>query len=314
MKTYKDLLLELHSNKSKECSFSFGRFQPVTIGHQLVFDAIHDSSLDEFVFVSPNENNPKENPISVESRAAAIKQLSPANVIINCHTLSDVIKFLDDNGYTNATMYVGSDRVDSFKDALQDATIDVEIKQVGQDREDDSDGLEGVSGSALRVYAVSGDFDKFKEQIPPKISDEYALGWYNDIRKVNDLSQQTNEDILRESYHTGKVFNLGTYVLTESGIVGRVINRGDNYVGVVHEGGEIKRYWLNQLSEKVATISEKEMFKTKVVSGQIAYMGYTTTNLNGYTRNQLIESGLFESDDLVKTLKTLKNIDLGKFA
>lgn len=320
MKSYKDLLLELHSNKSKECSFSFGRFQPVTIGHQLVFDAIDNSGHDGFIFVSPNKKNPKDNPISVESRCAAIAEITKSNVIDSCHTLSDVIKFLDDNGYTNGTMYVGSDRVESFKDALQGVTIDLIVKQVGDTRSDDSDAVDGVSdslttvsGSSLRQYAIDADFDSFKDNIPPAIADDYALGWYNDIRKVNELSHQTNEDILRECYHQGKVFKEGSYVLNESGIIGCVIKRGDNYVGVVHEGGNIKRYWLNQLVEKIGTPIEKDMFATKaVMGGQISYMGYVTKNMSAATRINLIESGLFDSEDKIKVLKTLKNIDTGK--
>lgn len=316
MKNYKDLLLELHSNKSKECSFSFGRFQPVTIGHELVFADIASSGNDGFVFVSPNKKNPKDNPISSESRTAAIKKLAPSlNVIDTCHTIMDVIKFLDGNGYTNATMYVGSDRTDSFKDALQDATIDVSIKQVGQDRNDSSDALDGVSGSSLRKFAIASDFDSFKDNIPDEIADEYALDWYNDIRRVNELSAQTTEDILREAYHQGNVFRVGSFVVNENNEVGRVIARGDNYVSVVHFGGQLKKYWLTQLTEKIASDVEFDMFSTKtLMGGQVAFMGYQTTNLTGSRRTQLIEEGLFDSTDKLHIFKTLKNIDFGTFA
>lgn len=307
-KSYRTIITELNAKKIKHCTFTFGRFQPVTIAHQAIFKAIQGGSDHPFVFVSPNAKEPARNPIPVESRVGAIMKLFDGQVRSDCNTIMDCIDYLVDQGFNIATMYVGSDREDSFKDAFKNSPIEIEVVTVGNDR-NTSGHLSNVSGSKTRDAAVNGDFDTFKHNIPQVLDQEYSIEWYNDIRKASGKPKQNKSDIVRESYRTGKILPIGGYVVADEKW-GRIIQRGTSHIKVIHESGNTKNYWLDGVQEITPTTIIKEYFKTKLIpDGQISYMGYATTNLNVSKRSSLIESNMFKSADLLGTLKKLKEAD-----
>ena len=106
-------------HQPKTAHFIFGRFNPVTIGHREIFEIIAKEAkaarakgedADAFVFVSNKVN--ANNPLPVEKKIEYIEQEHGDLGISFVHTYTNIpqaIHYLQGEGYTHMTMYVGSD-------------------------------------------------------------------------------------------------------------------------------------------------------------------------------------------------------------
>jgi len=189
--------------------FTFGRMQPPTVGHLKLVDAIEAEAkkqgADARIYVSHTQNK-KKDPLSYDDKIkyatkafGSIVTKSPSKTIIQ------VLKELEADGYTDATMIVGSDRVSEFERLLtkyngKDYNFNsIEVKSAGE-RDPDSDGVDGMSASKMRAAVKAGEYDKFKSGLPPKLSDADAKYLYNEIDDVLveslDESMSPYEDYL----------------------------------------------------------------------------------------------------------------------
>lgn len=124
------------------------------------------------------------------------------------------------------------------------------------DRDPDSEGVDGVSGTKLRKMATDGDFTKFAQNMPKRLSNGDAKGVFNAVRKGLGLKEQTSfqnhvqldaVSETREAYVQGELFGIGDKVIVkESDQVGTVTHLGANYV-IVEHGDTQKRYWLDAI-------------------------------------------------------------------
>ena len=170
--------------------FTFGRMQPATVGHLKLVDAIETEAkkqgADARIYLSHTQNK-KKDPLSYDDKIkyatkafGSIVTKSPAKTIIQ------VLKELESDGYTDATMIVGSDRVPEFDRLLtkyngKDYKFDsIEVKTAGE-RDPDSDGVDGMSASKMRAAVKAGEYDKFKSGLPPKLSDADAKYLFKEI-------------------------------------------------------------------------------------------------------------------------------------
>jgi hypothetical protein len=170
--------------------FTFGRMQPATVGHLKLVDAIETEAkkqgADARIYLSHTQNK-KKDPLSYDDKIkyatkafGSIVTKSPAKTIIQ------VLKELESDGYTDATMIVGSDRVPEFDRLLtkyngKDYKFDsIEVKTAGE-RDPDSDGVDGMSASKMRAAVKDGEYDKFKSGLPPKLSDADAKYLFKEI-------------------------------------------------------------------------------------------------------------------------------------
>lgn len=92
-----------------------------------------------------------------------------------------------------------------------------------------------------------------------------------EVKKV-PVVKQTTED-LRESFIRGDIFNVGDLVECDLGIV-EIINRGPNYVTVISEDTQVKK-WLTDIhpTEKQTRLSTSRLHKEA-----ITVKGYKTKN------------------------------------
>ena len=168
---------------------------------------------------------------------------------------------------------MGGDRVSEFNSLAQKYNGDLytfdEIKVVSAgDRDPDAEGVEGMSASKMRKAAVENDFDTFDQGIPESLSkkdretlylllrqamqveesfDDFAEASYD----VFDIAPKLDPQGLREAYFDGGLFKVGTFVENvNTGIIGKVVSRGSNYVIYVNESDHIFRSWLKDLVEK----------------------------------------------------------------
>ena len=74
----------------------------------------------------------------------------------------------------------------------------------------------------------------------------------------------TDEEIMRDAYIRGEVWNVGDVVRTKLGEEGTIIRKGTNYV--VFE--DMQRVWLHDLEEE----PKKKITKTKQAKGEVGDM------------------------------------------
>ena len=198
MKTYQRFMTE---RKGDTAVFTFGRFNPPTVGHEKLIIAVQSVAIqkggDFFIYPSQSQD-PKKNPLDRNTKIKYMKKMFTKfakNIISsNAKTALDVaVELYNKKKYTNLVMVVGSDRVQDFKKLLQ--TYNGEEKKHGfydfdsidvvsaGERDPDAEGVEGMSASKMRAAAVDGDFKSFRMGTPPSLSDADTKKMFNDIRK-----------------------------------------------------------------------------------------------------------------------------------
>ena len=197
MKTYKSFMTE---KKGDTAIFTFGRFNPPTVGHEKLVVAVANVARKEggeyFVYPSHTQDS-KKNPLSQKQKIQYMKKMFSkhrTNIISSTgRTALEIASELHDEGYTNIVMVVGSDRVKEFKSLLD--TYNGEDKAHGfydfdsikvvsaGERDPDAEGVEGMSASKMRQSAVEGDYKTFRKGIPSSLPDKDTKLMFNDIRK-----------------------------------------------------------------------------------------------------------------------------------
>jgi len=289
MKNFKQLIKEL---PSKKVVFAFGRFQPPTIGHELLVKAVKKlagSTADHVIYASKTEDK-KDNPLPVDRKVYFLKRMFPDTNFVAANaevrTFIEAVKQLNKK-YKNLVMVAGSDRVPEYTKILNkyngtdEFNFDtIEVVSAGE-RDPDSDSASGMSGTKMREAAKAGDFKKFKTGVPHTLTDLDARRLMNDIRKAYALapikeSFEFERTKLREKYVAGKIFNIGDKVKDDNGVY-EIMDRGTNYITVVNESGELIKKFLDKVK---AVKSVTEDIQGGYAPEEITYKGYTTHNLH----------------------------------
>lgn len=259
MKTYKILKESLPSNT---IVFTFGRFNPPTIGHQLLLQFIKKTAAikkaDHVVFIS-RKQDAKKNPLSVERKLYYLnlmfKDINFASATTELNNFLAVAKFLNKK-YKNIIMVVGSDRVDEFSKTLNKYNgaeynfNSISVLSAGE-RDPDADDASGMSATKLRMLASKGDFLKFKQGLPGNIRLIDARRLMNDIREGMGLEVIKEQlkipfNNLREKYIKGEIYNIGD-IVESANIKYEIVKRGTNYLLVKDAHGDIKSKWLTEV-------------------------------------------------------------------
>ena len=256
-------------------TIGFGRFNPPTAGHEKLLDKIKDTADGEAytVYPSHSEDNDK-NPIGAEEKVLFMKKLFPdhsSNIVYDqsIRTIIDALTHADVQGYQTINLVVGSDRQKEFETLANKYngelyTFDaINVISAG-DRDPDAEGTEGMSASKLRALAADGDFEAFKKGLPKAAKGSVAQELFNTVQKsIGKKAVATKEGIelwqiapkldfksLREHFISGSIFNIGTLVENlNTGLIGRVLRKGTNYVIAVNEQGIMFKSWINDIME-----------------------------------------------------------------
>ena len=261
-------------------SITFGRFNPPTIGHEkLLAKVAREAKANggEYRIYPSRSQDPKKNPLDPGTKIKFMRQAYPdhANSIVSSdgmRTIFDVLTALDSEGYSSVNIIVGGDRVSEFTSLANKYNgklynfDEINVVSAG-DRDPDADGIEGMSASKMRKAAAEGDFDTFQQGIPKGVSkqgkeelfmtlrtsmqveefDEFAEASFN----LHEIAPKLDPQGLRDSYITGDLYQVGCFVENvNTGIIGKVVSRGSNYVIYVDEQENIFRSWLKDLIEK----------------------------------------------------------------
>ena len=258
-------------------AITFGRFNPPTIGHEKLLDAVAKEGVDSYRIYPSRTVDPKKNPLEPEIKVKFMNEMYPSHsdAIVNDSGMSNIFNVmvaLQDEGYTGVTLVVGSDRVSEFKSLLEKYNgqayefEELNVVSAG-DRDPDAEGVEGMSASKMRAFAASGDLESFTEGVPGGNA-AIAKRLMNEVRKGMGISDEEQvaaemweiapklaQQDLREAYIQKDVFEVGQLVEhMDTGVRGTVKVRGANYVIYETAEGYVFKSWLQHIAE----VTEKE--------------------------------------------------------
>jgi len=271
MKSFK----QFNEEKKREVVFTFGRFNPPTIGHgKLLAKVASLATGNDYRIYASQSNDAKKNPLQYKEKIKVMRKMFPKhgrNIIEdkNAKTALHIASILHDQGFTKITMVVGSDRIKEFEKLLKqyngskgrhgfyDFKDGIEIASAGE-RDPDAEGVSGMSASKMRQAAIDGDFKLFSKGLPKAYGEDMTL--FNLIRKRMGLKEMTNFrkhiqlpelSETREKYIAGEIFNVG-----DKAYVGElqvtIRERKSNFI--IDEEGD--KYFIQSLSEKKKKINK----------------------------------------------------------
>lgn len=185
--------IHIQENK-KTAVISWGRFNPPTLGHELVFKMASDlaESLNgDFYIIPTKKTDNLTNPLNFEEKTTLLSKMYPEykNNILKedkVRTIIEAAKYLASNGYGKLKLIVGSDRVEEFSmlnkyNGSEYVFENIEILSAGE-RLTEGESAAAMSASKLREAAVNGDIDSFMKGVAGRLSVEDAYFVINTIR------------------------------------------------------------------------------------------------------------------------------------
>ena len=256
---------------------AFGRFNPPHAGHQQLMDiAAASASAEEsdYIIVPSRSNDKKKNPLDADTKISMMRQMFPQHSerIINDtgnRTIFDVLKKAHNDGYANVRIVAGDDRVKEFDKLSQNyngTLYDFEGLEVisSGERDPDSDGVEGLSSSRMRLAAMEGDFKTFRSGLPEDVPRKQAMSLFDTVRQgmgvdevkecwnIWEIAPKDDPENLSEAYINKEIFDVGTKVENvNTGLIGRIIRRGANHLICVTEDNIMFKSWIKDVTEAV---------------------------------------------------------------
>ena len=258
--------LKLVEARGDEITFTFGRFNPPTIGHEKLIDATKQAATREYRVYASKSQDPKKNPLDYEQKVQWMKRMFPKHKgkIVgggNYKTALDVAVKLHGEGYRHLTMVVGSDRVQEFKKLLdryngvksKHGLYDfktIKVKSAGE-RDPDAEGVAGMSASKMRKAAMDNDFKAFAQGLPPRFKDGDRL--FSDIKKQMPIKEfkEWDTDLEESSIMAalGKKLFSKEYVSAVS-LYKKFVKQGEKSSQAIHRAASTHRH-----------VNEKELRK-----------------------------------------------------
>ena len=317
MKRYSQFLKEL---PSKTVVLAFGRFNPPTIGHELLIKAVKKvaktHNADHSIYASRTTDS-KKNPLTVDKKVKYLKLMFSGTNFVAANeqerTFLEAAKHLNKK-YKNIIMVAGSDRVQEFTRLLnayngKEFKYDtVEVVSAGE-RDPDADDASGMSASKMRALASKGDYAEFKKGLPSSIRDIDGRRLMNDVRQGMGLDMVKEDiilvkDTLREQYFLGDIFNVGDMV-ESNGIKYEIVKRGSNHLLLKEESGKLVSKWIQD-------VNIIEDMQPGYAPKEVSFDGYTTKNFHhhedavkafqdtiarlGQTHKEIVKTALVATD------------------
>ena len=294
----------------------FGRFNPPTIGHKRLIDAsareAKRAGYDLKIFPSRTQDK-KKNPLDPGMKINYMKQMFPdyeENIQndAEANTIFDVLTNSYGEGYKNATIMVGQDRLAEFQGLAQKYNgsdlynFDNIMVMSGGTRDPDSDDVTGMSASKMRNFVTQGNFQSFAQGIPDTLKPMQKRELFNMVGKAMgvkakdtqkeevelwEIAPKLDPEKLRENYLDNKIFNIGDVVENlNTGLVGKITRRGSNHLICVTENGIMFKAWLKDLTE-YTEVKMDSMMRDKIhpntLVGTKGFVKYVTSMTPGAT-------------------------------
>ena len=266
--------------EDKHVAITFGRFNPPHAGHGKLLDAVkaHGGDSGNYRIYPSRSQDHKKNPLTAQQKVDHMRKMFKGHkdAIQNNEAhrnIFDILRDLHDEGHEHVTMVVGDDRVKEFEtlankyNGMHYDFKSINIKSAGARATDSDDPIENLSASAMRKHAQGGDHDNF----------HLGTGGYKDSKKLMaDVIQgmtpppkakkgkkgesvhesvwtyapKLDFDRFRDYYMLNHIYKVGAIVEhDDSGMVGKIVHRGPNYI-IMEDGlGGEHRAWLQHVTE-----------------------------------------------------------------
>ena len=204
----------------KTAVFTYGRNNPPTVGHEKLFNKTIETAKKHgavpHIFTSHSQDA-KKNPLTAEHKVQLIKHAYPeAHVASSSKEMPSMLhiaKHLHEQGHKHLVMVAGSDRVEEYKQKLNQYNgthegalynfKSIKVVSAGQ-RDPDAEGAEGMSGTKLRSHAIAGNKEKFKSGLLSGLSDKHKEDVYNRVRKALKVEEIYDPHLKISKYQWGE--------------------------------------------------------------------------------------------------------------
>ena len=188
------------AKSEKHAALAFGRMNPPTAGHEEVVKKLHDVAKEhgaEHHLVLSHSEDKKKNPLPVDKKVEHAKNAFPGTNVRGAskdkptilHHAADLHKA----GVKHLHVVAGSDRhaamhdlLHKYNDGKEHAHGSYKFKSITMhssgERDPDSEGTAGVSGTKMREHAASGNKKDFHDNLPSKMKPEHKEALYHDLR------------------------------------------------------------------------------------------------------------------------------------
>lgn len=209
------------------------------------------------------------NPLNPSTKIAYMQALFPdyAEYIVDdeeAKTVFNILESVYGNGYTDVVIIVGQDRLGEFQSLVHKGEgqsyqfNSIEVIPSGV-KDPDSEVETPGSSALMRAAAAVGDYDKFIMGLPSSASEDDAAALFDDVKKSLQVTEDTevwkiepmlDYGALRWNYKNEGLYEVDTLVENlNTGLVGKIIRRGANYLICVTESGVMFKSWLKDVRE-----------------------------------------------------------------
>src|SRR5210317_2217660 len=274
-KKLQGMVHEEYLPEAKSVAFTFGRFNPPTIGHEKLIKKVKSLPTNDYkIFLSRSQDS-KKNPLSPRDKLNVMKDMFPQharNIELNpTNMVLDLATDLYNKGYTDVTMVAGSDRVREFENILKKYNgqrnrhgfydfENIKVVSAGE-RDPDAEGATGMSASKMRSAAEKGDEKSFSMGVPsgyrkvPQLMKMVRKGMnlaaaYGGLMHVSGAKpiaslQEFEQNQIRDLYIREMIFNIGDKVdYVKEDVQGIVKRRGTNYVVLEDNNNNLHKAWI----------------------------------------------------------------------
>ena len=166
--------------ESRICYFTFGRFQPPTVGHQENFMAVKKAAKgnDYRIYISQTVDKKGTNPLDPDTKLKYMIKMFPEHkgrIFSGPRDPTAVFQDIMKDGYHEAYFLVGSDRVKAMQWVKNYNHKEYSFRKMDiiSSGERDADGdTFAISGTKMRRAAKVGDFATFRKGIPSALADK----------------------------------------------------------------------------------------------------------------------------------------------
>ena len=257
----------------------FGRFNPPTIGHEKLINAVTAINQREggtALIYGSHSWDSRKNPLTHKQKFKYLEKMFPRmkRAMQSKSTEKNVLEIAVDlsGKYDKLVMVVGSDRVDEFTSLLNSYNgikakhgtykfKEIEVLSAGE-RDPDADGASGMSASKMRTAATQGDFESFLLGASDELTVKDKRNMMNDVRKGLKL------DAIREGMKRRRGL-LKPVVITPGGFIEAKELSWQGYdtinLSTCNEAFELFDEIINSVGEGTFTTSEKAYLKESLI-------------------------------------------------
>lgn len=282
MKDYRQLIKEL---PSKTIVLACGKFNPPTIGHELLIKAVKsvaEQKQASYTIYASEFSDAKKQPLLIEKKLQYLNLLFP-NTRFSTYkdNLIELVSNLKET-YRNVIIVTSADNASVLKRSIKNAIITTAC-----DTDPDSD-------DTTRNHAIKGLYTEFKKGLPSSLRELDSRRLMNDLR-IGAGFEPIKEEItfvkneLREQYFRGEIFSIGELVEAD-GQQYEIVKRGSNHLLLKESTGKLVSKWIQnvKLIENKKTKKTLKSFKLTVRSNA----GQTPQDFTSSTFDSMSSTGV----------------------